>query len=75
MQITTEIVDTTEAAQILGVSRSTVTRLAKDGKLEAYKLTPAPNSPYRITRASIQSLLEQRQPDEKEAAAQAGTAA
>jgi len=69
-------VTTAQAADLLGVSRSTITRLVQDGQLEAYKLNPsAVNSPLRIYRASIDRLLEQRQPDEKEAAAQAGTAA
>lgn len=70
---------TAQAADLLGVSRSTVTRLVQDGKLKAYKLNPsAVNSPLRIYRTSVDRLLQQRQKrqtPEKEAAARAGTAA
>ena len=69
-----QTITTARAAEILGVSRSTVTRLVQHGQLQAHKLTTAPNSPYRITRSSLERLLEQRQvpQPEKEAATRAG---
>ena len=64
---------TAQAADLLGVSKSTITRLAQAGKLKAYKLNPfSNNSPWRIYRSAIDNLLQQRQPDEKEAATRAG---
>ena len=50
-----------EAAEILGVSKSTITRLIQRGDLVAYKLTPRKNSPLRIYRDSIDTLLKTRQ--------------
>ena len=70
------IVTTAQAAELLGVSKSTVTRFLRDGILKGYKLHPAStNSPFRIYRTSVDRLIQQRQTPEKEAAAQAGTAA
>ena len=56
-----QVVTANEAMDLLGVSRATVSNLVKQGDLEAYKLTPAVNSPYRIYLDSIQSLLKRRQ--------------
>jgi excisionase family DNA binding protein len=55
-----ETVTTSEVMGLLGVSRATVTRLVKKGELEAYKLTPAKNSPLRIYKDSVEELLEER---------------
>ena len=61
-------VTTEEAAEILGVSRTTIPRLIKRGDLDAYKLIPATNSPLRIYRDSIDALLKAReaQPTQKQ---------
>jgi excisionase family DNA binding protein len=55
-----ETVTASEAMEILGVSRTTISRLVKRGDLEAYKLTPARNSPLRIYKDSVEELLEER---------------
>ncbi len=55
-------VSTSEAAQILGVSPTTVTRLVKRGLLIGWKLTPKRNSPLRITRASIDKYIAAHRP-------------
>ena len=56
-------VSTQEAMQMIGVSKATVSRLIRDGDLEAYKLTPKITSPYRIYVDSIEQFLERRQHD------------
>jgi excisionase family DNA binding protein len=56
-----DVITTDEAMEILGLSRSTVTRLIKDGELKARRLTPRRNSPYRIYRSSIEDFLRRRQ--------------
>ena len=52
---------TTEAAQLLGVSKTTITRLVKRGDLEAYKLTTGATSPLRIYQDSVEALIQRRQ--------------
>ena len=44
-----------EAARILGVSKSTITRLIQRGELEAYKLTLGQTSPCASTRTASKS--------------------
>jgi len=61
MQTERQTVSANRAMEILGVSRATVSNLVRKGDLEAYKLTPARNSPYRIYLDSIQALLRERQ--------------
>jgi len=56
-----ETVSTQDAMEMLGVSKATVTRLVRDGELDAYKLTPGLTSDYRIYLDSIESLLKRRQ--------------
>ncbi len=56
-----QVVTANEAMEVLGVSRATVSNLIRQGDLEAYKLTPALNSPYRIYLDSIQALLQRRE--------------
>lgn len=55
-----ETVTAGEAIKMLGISRMTLTRMIKRGELEAYKLTLAKNSPYRIYLDSVQTLLALR---------------
>jgi excisionase family DNA binding protein len=57
-----EVVTTQQAAEMLGVSTTTVTRLVKRGLLIGYKLTPEPNSPLRITKASIKAYIDAHRP-------------
>jgi len=53
--------NTTEAADRLGVTPMTVSRLWREGYLQGYKLTPGKrNSPLRIYVESIQLLLTER---------------
>ena len=40
-------------AEALDVSRTTIWTWAKDGRLEAFRLTPSGKSPFRITRTAI----------------------
>ncbi len=54
------VVTLDEAARLLGVSKSTASRLYKSGLLVGYKLTPAKNSPLRIYTASIDKVRELR---------------
>ena len=54
-------VSTKETMRILEVSKATVSRLVRDGELDAYKLTPGKTSPYRIYQDSIDELLKRRQ--------------
>jgi excisionase family DNA binding protein len=56
-----DIVTLAEAARLLGVSKSTASRLYKAGHLRGYKLTPKRNSPLRIYRTSVDELLKRRQ--------------
>ena len=49
-----------EAAQIIGVSIPTITRMIQRGELEAYKLTLAKSSPLRIYKDSVEDVLERR---------------
>ena len=49
-----------EAAELLGVSMATIARLVKRGDLDGYKLTLGKNSPLRIYRDSVDSLLARR---------------
>jgi len=53
---------TTEAADRLGVTPMTVSRLWREGHLQGYKLTPGKrNSPLRIYTETVEKLLNQRQ--------------
>lgn len=56
-----QVATTSETMDLLGVSRATISNLIRRGDLEAYKLTPALNSSYRIYVDSIQSLLKRRE--------------
>ena len=56
-----ETVTTTEAMEILGVSRPTITRLIQQGELKAHRLTPASTSPFRIYVSSIEAVMRRRE--------------
>jgi excisionase family DNA binding protein len=56
-----KVVTTTKAMELLGVSRSTISRLVKDGKLSGYRLTTNPRSELRIYLDSIEEFWAQRQ--------------
>ena len=53
-------VSTARAAELLGVSSSTVLRMLEEGTLEGFKLRRnKPNSPFRVIRDSILRVLEE----------------
>jgi len=54
-------ITTTEAANVLGVSRATVSRMIQRGEIKGYKLTMALNSPYRVYQQSVQEFLNKRE--------------
>jgi excisionase family DNA binding protein len=54
-------ISTAEAAALLGVSRTTVTRLVNSGQLKGYKKTPARNSPMRVYRDSVLEFITEKQ--------------
>ena len=49
-----------EAAEILGVSMSTVARWVRSGYLKGHKLTRVRNSHLRVSRESVDRLLAER---------------
>jgi len=56
-----ETVNTDQAAQQLGVSQATVTRMWRLGELDGYKLRPnVSNSPLRIYVESVETILAKR---------------
>jgi excisionase family DNA binding protein len=57
-----EWLTTGQAAELLGISRSTATRYAEQGLLETRRL---PSGHLRISRASAQRLLRQIEDDER----------
>lgn len=68
MENTEATVSSHEAAQQLGVSVTTVTRLIKQGFLTAYKLTNGKTSPLRIYQSSIDRYLAARPKPKNESA-------
>ena len=48
-----------EAAKILGVCSQTIKRRVKDGKIQAYKVGGAENSPWRISEKELENYLQQ----------------
>jgi excisionase family DNA binding protein len=56
-----ETVSTKEAARMLGVAPSTVTRMIHRGDLRAHKKTPAQTSAFRVYKSSIEKVKEERQ--------------
>jgi len=55
------VVTTTQAMEMLDVSRATVSRLIKRGELSGYRLTPAKNSDFRIYIDSIREFMKRRE--------------
>ena len=55
------VVTAKEAAELLGVSHTTISRMVRAGDLAGYKLNPGRrNSPLRIVLSSVQVILETR---------------
>lgn len=57
---TDHTIDTAEAADLLGVSRVTVTRMVHRGELKGYKLTSTRNSPMRVYRDSVIQFMKKQ---------------
>lgn len=57
-------ITTRQAAKVLGITPSTVTRWLASGRLEGYKVDPkgSPNSAYRIYLHSVNAILAERNP-------------
>lgn len=53
-----EGVPVSEAAALLRCSDRTIRNMVRDGRLEAVKLGPHPQSPVRIPMSSIRALLQ-----------------
>ncbi|HII3191050.1 TPA: excisionase family DNA-binding protein [Enterobacter asburiae] len=47
-----------EAAELLGVSRGTVTRWVVEGRLKAYRISDSPKSPLLFTREDCMIALQ-----------------
>lgn len=58
-----------ETAMVLRISIPTVDRLCRKGELERYHLGPSCRGSVRITRVSIERLLESKRRAAREAAA------
>lgn len=46
-----------EAAELLGISTSTVTQWVLDGRLKAYRVSDRPKSPYLFTKEDCKAAL------------------
>ena len=49
-----------ETMRLLKISRSTLNRLVKSGKIQAVKLTEGPRGAVRFRQSDIESFLESR---------------
>ncbi|AHE71464.1 excisionase [Enterobacter ludwigii] len=47
-----------EAAELLGISRGTVTRWVLEGRLKAYRISDSPSSPFLFTREACMAALQ-----------------
>ncbi len=47
-----------EAAELLGISRGTVTRWVLEGRLKAYRISDSPSSPFLFTREDCMAALQ-----------------
>jgi excisionase family DNA binding protein len=52
---------TTEAAEMLNVSKRTIINMIERGSLHAQKLDPAAKSVYRIPHSEIERILRERE--------------
>lgn len=50
-----------EAAKMVGVHKTTLIDYITRGWIEAYKVSPAETSPYRISRASVVEFIRKYQ--------------
>lgn len=57
-QLDRDFLTVRQSAAYLQISVATIHRLIRDGILSGSKLGPAPNSPIRISSASIEKMLE-----------------
>lgn len=58
----TNTVTVADAARTLGISRQTVRRLIRAGHLDGHRLTPAPQSPYRVDKTSLDRYIQDHKP-------------
>jgi IS30 family transposase len=56
-----ETLSTREAARLLGVATSTVTKMIHRGNLSAHRKTLAKHSPFRAYKRSIEKVKQERQ--------------
>lgn len=55
-----EYMTSKEAAELLGVHRSTIKYLIDEGRLKAIRRTPRPHSHFLILRSSVEEFLRRR---------------
>jgi len=60
--MTENLITKREAAELLGVSLSTVDRLIRDGDLETQKYGDKPQSPVRVWRTDVMKVKKGRPP-------------
>lgn len=58
MTQTSELIGAAEAARILGVNRSTVTRWAQSGRITPHTKLPTTNGALVFNRADVEALQE-----------------
>jgi excisionase family DNA binding protein len=59
-----DLIGTAEAAQVLGIDRSTLSRWTKDGRITPALQLPAHKGAYLYHRADVEALLEPDEPEE-----------
>jgi excisionase family DNA binding protein len=62
MANTDDLIGTVEAARILGVERSTLTRWVQLGRIAEFKKLPGPNGTRLFRRSDVLALLEPAEP-------------
>ena len=60
MSKTPQNLSTTEAAEMLEVSKRTVINMIERGSINAYKIDPGAKSVYRIPHSEIERILRER---------------
>ena len=59
-QMTSQDLSTTEAAEMLEVSKRTIINMIQRGSIHAQKLDPSAKSVYRIPHTEIERILRER---------------
>lgn len=55
-----DLIGTAEAAEIIGIDRSTLTRLADRGEIPSIRPVPGIRSPLLFARADVEALRDER---------------